>query len=59
MRFDAVDRRFEVMDHRFDGVEGRLESRFDDLSHEIRAQTWKMITVVIAVAGAVAAAVRL
>jgi hypothetical protein len=58
-RFDAVDGRFEAVGHRFDVVEDRLESRFDDLSREIRAQTWKMVTVGIAVVGTVAAAVRL
>ena len=58
-RFEAVDRRFDAVDHRFDVVEDRLESRFDDLSREIRAQTWKMVTVGIAVVGTVAAAVRL
>ena len=61
-RFEAVDHRFDAVDRRFDVVEvrlDRLESRFDDLSREIRAQTWKMVTVVIAVVGTVAAAVRL
>ena len=58
-RLDAVDRRFDAVDHRFDVIEDRLESRFDDLSREIRAQAWKMVTVGIAVAGTVAAAVRL
>jgi hypothetical protein len=51
-----------VMSVRFETVEGRLgilDSKVDDLSREIRAQTWKFVTVMIAVVGAVAAAVRL
>ena len=51
-----------VMNMRFEAVEGRLgtlESKVDDLSREIRAQTWKFLTVVIAVVGTVVAAVRL
>jgi hypothetical protein len=55
VRFDAVDHRFDVVEFRLD----RLESKFDDMTREIRALTWKLVTVVIAVVGTVAAAVRL
>jgi hypothetical protein len=61
-RFDAVDRTFESIDRRFDNVEvrlDRLESTVDDMAHELRTLTWKLVTVVIAVVGTVAAAVRL
>jgi hypothetical protein len=62
MRFEAVDHRFEVVDARMGGFEVRLdriEVRLDELSREIRAQTWKMMTLMIAVVGVVVAAVRL
>ena len=61
-RFEAVDRRFESIDRRFDNVEvrlDRLESTVGDMAHELRTLTWKLVTVVIAVVGTVAAAVRL
>ena len=38
---------------------GRLELRFDELAREIRAQTWKLMTLMVAVVGVVVAAVRL
>jgi len=44
----ALDRRLEA-----------LERRFDDLTREIRAQTWKLMTLMVAVVGVVVAAVRL
>ena len=44
----ALDRRLET-----------LERRFDDLTREIRARTWKLMTLMAAVVGVVAAAVRL
>ena len=37
----------------------RLEQRMDELGHEIRAQTWKLMTLMVAVVGVVVAAVRL
>jgi hypothetical protein len=44
----VMSARFEAVDH-----------RFDDIAREIRTLTWKLVTVVIAVVGTVAAAVRL
>ena len=38
---------------------GRLEQRMDDVAREIRAQTWKLMTLMVAVVGVVVAAVRL
>jgi hypothetical protein len=37
----------------------RLEQRMDELAREIRAQTWKLMTLMLAVVGVVVAAVRL
>jgi hypothetical protein len=37
----------------------RLDERMDELGREIRAQTWKLMTLMIAVVGVVVAAVRL
>jgi hypothetical protein len=37
----------------------RLELRMDDVTREIRAQTWKLMTLMVAVVGVVVAAVRL
>ena len=37
----------------------RLEQRMDELAREIRAQTWKLMTLMVAVVGVVVAAVRL
>jgi hypothetical protein len=50
-----VDRRFDVVDERLT----KLEVRMDDLAREIRAQTWKLMTLMVAVVGVVVAAVRL
>ncbi len=50
-----VDARFDVVDQRLD----RLEQRMDELAREIRAQTWKLMTLMVAVVGVVVAAVRL
>ena len=57
-----VDARFETVDGRLDGIDtrvGTLESRFDDLAREIRSQTWRLMTLMVAVVGVVVAAVRL
>ena len=50
-----VNARFEAVEGRVDRVDGRL----DDMAREIRAQTWKMMTLMVAVVGVVVAAVRL
>jgi hypothetical protein len=36
-----------------------MESKFDDVGRELRAQTWKLMTLMVAVVGVVVAAVRL
>ena len=49
------------IDARLDRIEvrvGTLESRFDDLTREIRGQTWRLMTLMVAVVGVVVAAVR-
>ena len=50
-----VDRRFDVVDQRLDAIERRM----DEMAREIRAQTWKLMTLMVAVVGVVVAAVRL
>ena len=50
-----VDRRFDVVDQRLEVIECRL----DEVTREIRAQTWKLMTLMVAVVGVVVAAVRL
>ena len=57
-----LDRRFDALDGRVTGIEmrmDRLEAKVDDIAHEIRAQTWKLMTLMVAVVGVVVAAVRL
>jgi len=51
----GVDRRFDVVDQRLEVIERRL----DEMSREIRAQTWKLMTLMVAAVGVVVAAVRL
>jgi hypothetical protein len=61
-RFDAVDARFGAVDARSGSVESRLErleGKVDDVAREIRAQTWKLMTLMVAVVGVVVAAIRL
>jgi hypothetical protein len=50
-----MDARFETVDARL----GTLEYRIDDLAREIRGQTWRLMTLMVAVVGIVVAAVRL
>jgi hypothetical protein len=47
----GIEQRLERLEH--------LEVRFDELAREIRAQTWKLMTLMVAVVGVVVAAVRL
>ena len=64
-----MDARVEVVESRLVGIDtrvatldtriGTLESRVDDLAREIRGQTWRLMTMMIAVVGVVVAAVRL
>ena len=58
----ATKQDLHVMDRRFEGIDQRLdviERRLDDVAREIRAQTWKLMTLMVAVVGVVVAAVRL
>ena len=51
-RFDVVDARFDAIDVRFGAGESRLErleGKVDDVAREIRAQTWKLMTLMVAV----------
>jgi hypothetical protein len=62
LRFDALEGRMDRFDARMDAFESRLdrmESKFDHVGRELRAQTWKLMTVMVAVVGVVVAAVRL
>ncbi len=47
----GIEQRLERLEH--------LEVRMDELAREIRAQTWKLMTLMVAVVGGVVAAVRL
>ena len=47
----GIEQRLERLEH--------LEVRMDELAREIRAQTWKLMTLMVAVVGVVVAAVRL
>jgi hypothetical protein len=55
LRFDALEGRMDAFESRLD----RMESKFDDVGRELRAQTWKLMTLMVAVVGVVVAAVRL
>jgi len=58
----VMNARFAVVDTRLDGVGtrlDRLEVKVDDIAREIRAQTWKLMTLMVAVVGVVVAAVRI
>jgi len=60
--FGAMDGRMNGIDARMDRLESRmerLESKVDDIAREIRAQTWKLMTLMAAVVGVVVAAIRL
>ena len=61
-RFDALEGRMDRFDARMDAFESRLdrmEAKFDDVGRELRAPTWKLMTLMVAVVGVVVAAVRL
>jgi hypothetical protein len=55
----ALESRFEP---RFLGLEarvGKVEDKLDDIARELRAQTWTLKTLMVAVVGTVVAALRL
>ena len=54
-RFVALETRMGGLEHRMDGLDGRMAR----LESELRAQTWKLMTLMVAVVGVVVAAVRL
>ena len=59
---DVFEPRFVAIETRLGAVEsrmGKVEDKLDDLSREIRAQTWKLMTLMVAVVGTVVAALRL
>ena len=61
-RLGRIDSRFEFIELRLDRLEGRmdgLDGRMARLESELRAQTWKLMTLMVAVVGVVVAAVRL
>jgi hypothetical protein len=61
-RFDVLEKRMDRLDARMDRLESRMERlewKVDDIAREIRAQTWKLMTLMAAVVGVVVAAVRL
>ena len=57
-RFAAIDARFAVFDVRFAAMEERLgsserafgtiESQLDEIARELRSQTWRLVTVLVA-----------
>jgi hypothetical protein len=54
-RVDAMDRRLDAMDNRLDGSVRRLElrldrieTRLDGIASELRSQTWRLVTVLVA-----------
>ncbi len=51
----AMNMRFDALEHRMDSFDNRLAR----LETDLRAQTWKLMTLMIAVVGVVVAAVRL
>jgi hypothetical protein len=60
-RMGRLDARIDRLEGRMDRLEGRmdrLDARMDELTREIRAQTWKLMTLMMAVVGVVVAAVR-
>jgi hypothetical protein len=42
-----------------DRLETRVGSRLDEIGRELRTQTWKLMTLLVAVVGVVVAAVRI
>jgi hypothetical protein len=54
-RFASIDLRLHALETRL----GKVEDKLDDVSREIRAQTWKLMTLMVAVVGTVVAALRL
>ena len=54
-RFASIDSRLVALDTRM----GKVEDKLDDISKELRAQTWKLMTLMVAVVGTVVAALRL
>ena len=55
----TLDLKFEVLDERFRTLEARIEASADQLRAEMergfRAQTWRLITVVVAALGSLTA----
>jgi chromosome segregation ATPase len=50
-RFEAIDGRLGATDERLGSLEQgfrRLESRIDDLAKDLRSQTWRLVSVLVA-----------
>ena len=50
-RLDAIDSRFTRLEERVGSLEGRfdkLDARLDDIARQLRSQTWKLVTVLVA-----------
>jgi hypothetical protein len=61
-RFEGLEGRFEGLEGRFEGLEhrfGGLERRFDRLHSDLRTYMLATMSMIVAFAGAVVAAVRL
>lgn len=43
-RMASIERRFDTVDRRFD----KIDSRFDEIAHELRSQTWRLMTILVA-----------
>jgi hypothetical protein len=60
-RFDTVDSRFDTVDRWFDKIDSRfdkIDSRFDEIARELRSQTWRLMTILVAGMGIAIAANR-
>jgi hypothetical protein len=55
----ALDARFGPSFEALDARMGKVEDKVDELARELRALTWKLMTLMVAVVGVVVAAVRL
>ena len=50
-RLDAIDSRFTRLEEHVGSLEGRfdkLDTRLDDIARELRSQTWRLVTVLVA-----------
>ena len=60
-RFAAIDARFAAMEERLGSGErafGTIQSRLDEIARELRSQTWRLVTVLVAGMGIAVGASR-